>query len=470
MQREKARRVIFYSWQSDLPNATNRGFIEASLNEAAKAIYRDGSIQVEPVIDRDIAGIPGSPDIDLAILKKIEEADIVVCDVSIINREYVGRPTPNPNVLIECGYALKALGWERLILVMNTIYGKPRETLPFDLSRKHVVTYEMPEDQTDRATGRKELAKKFEYKLKEIFAHIETEEMTSPSTGEESTPDKTILVLEHQRANRIFELQKYLSVMYEGIRRLAPDLKSEDRKNLLLEAIEQSREIIDGFARIVETSVMMDDTKAIMKIYDSFSEIARSYYHPKGFSGHYRRSDFDYFKFIGHELCVTLFSFLLREEKWEIIYELLNRDLHVDNADFYGSNVTTYEYLSANVYLFKFAEHSEKLNERHNEHEFQEADYLLYLTSEISDTYPEWTPWSFPGMRRIPKFISSATRTSYASQLQNLLNVKGLEELRKWLLERHSLILKFYDKAGYRLLDRLQYDFSSFDYDSIGTR
>jgi hypothetical protein len=190
MQNEKARRTIFYSWQSDLPNATNRGFIEDSLNRAAKAIHGDDSIRIEPVIDRDITGVPGSPDIDLAILRKIEQADIVVCDVSIINHGQIGRPTPNPNVLIECGYALKALGWERLILVMNTVYGGPRENLPFDLSRKHVVTYEMPEEQADRATERKGVAKRLEVKCREIFTHIVAEESeTSTSLRQRAIDD-----------------------------------------------------------------------------------------------------------------------------------------------------------------------------------------------------------------------------------------------------------------------------------------
>ena len=75
---------IFYSWQSDLPNSTNRGFIERALEQAARSIQSDETFKVEPVIDRDTAGIPGSPDIANTILSKIEQAHIFVCDVSII--------------------------------------------------------------------------------------------------------------------------------------------------------------------------------------------------------------------------------------------------------------------------------------------------------------------------------------------------------------------------------------------------
>jgi hypothetical protein len=92
---------IFYSWQSDLPNATNRGFIERALQAAAAAIRDDDSLTVSPVIDRDTLGVPGAPDIATTIFAKIDSAAVFVCDVSIINAGQPSRPTPNPNVLIE---------------------------------------------------------------------------------------------------------------------------------------------------------------------------------------------------------------------------------------------------------------------------------------------------------------------------------------------------------------------------------
>ena len=51
---------IFYSWQSDLANPTNRGLIGFALEDAAKSLR---TIEVEPVLDRDTRGVPGSPDI-----------------------------------------------------------------------------------------------------------------------------------------------------------------------------------------------------------------------------------------------------------------------------------------------------------------------------------------------------------------------------------------------------------------------
>src|SRR5436190_17986189 len=112
-------RKTFYSLQSDLRNSSNRGFIQGASENAAAAITADDKVQVEPVVDRDTLGVSGSQDIRNTILSKINSCDVFVADVSIVSRPRKGRRTPNPNVLIELGFALKALGQERMILIFN---------------------------------------------------------------------------------------------------------------------------------------------------------------------------------------------------------------------------------------------------------------------------------------------------------------------------------------------------------------
>jgi len=156
---------IFYSWQSDLPNATNRAFIQQALENAGKAIGADKTIEVEPVIDRDTQGVAGAPDIAKTIFEKIRAVDIFVADVSIIGGRRKGRPTSNPNVLIELGYALHALGDERVLLVFNTAYGKV-EQLPFDLKMRRVIPYNMPESTPDRATERRAMEGRLDHAIR----------------------------------------------------------------------------------------------------------------------------------------------------------------------------------------------------------------------------------------------------------------------------------------------------------------
>jgi hypothetical protein len=161
--------TIFYSWQSDIKAAANRTLIQDALEGAAKELRADRSISVEPVVERDTKGIPGAPDIGMTILEKIDASAATVADVTIVGRGD-GRPTPNPNVLIELGYALKSLGHRRVILVQNVAFGGP-EGLPFDLRQKRVLTYNSAADASERAPERRHL----QAVLKEALALILTD-------------------------------------------------------------------------------------------------------------------------------------------------------------------------------------------------------------------------------------------------------------------------------------------------------
>lgn len=131
---------IFYSWQSDLPNNKNRGLIENSLNKAKEIILIENKGVTEIEIISDSRGDKGTPDLVSSIFNKIDNCDIFIADISIINPKSDRRPTPNPNVLIELGYASHALGWNKLICLFNAEYAKP-EILPFDIrTRKPVIS------------------------------------------------------------------------------------------------------------------------------------------------------------------------------------------------------------------------------------------------------------------------------------------------------------------------------------------
>ncbi len=146
--------TVFYSWQSDLANRENRSKIQKALESAAKLAAPN--LEAEVVIDRDTQGAAGAIHIADTILEKIDQCAVFVADVSIIGRN--PRPTPNPNVLFELGYAVRVLGWTRIVLVMNVKYGKP-EDLPFDLRMHRALEYSTQDGEEDSAEGlRKELA------------------------------------------------------------------------------------------------------------------------------------------------------------------------------------------------------------------------------------------------------------------------------------------------------------------------
>lgn len=146
------KKNIFYSWQSDLPNNTNRGFIEDCIKIALDEISNE-NIHLDIAVDRDTQGESGTPDIANSIFNKIDKCSIFIADISFINSQSSDRKCPNPNVLIELGYAAKTIGWNNIICIFNTEFGKIEE-LPFDLRFRRPLAYKI-ENKTNKSKDRK---------------------------------------------------------------------------------------------------------------------------------------------------------------------------------------------------------------------------------------------------------------------------------------------------------------------------
>lgn len=136
---------IFYSWQSDNDQKVTRYFIKDALEKAIKVVDEKTGIE-EPIrLDQDTQDVPGSPEIVSTIFRKIESCAIFVADLSFIGVSTSEKNTPNPNVLIELGYAYKAIGSSKIITVMNEHFGKASDGLPFDLAhRRWPIRYSLP--------------------------------------------------------------------------------------------------------------------------------------------------------------------------------------------------------------------------------------------------------------------------------------------------------------------------------------
>jgi hypothetical protein len=129
------------------------------------------------MVDRDTVGVPGVPPIVDTIFDKIDRATIFLPDLTFAGKRIDGRPTPNPNVLVEYGWALKALRYTRIIPVMNVAFGKPTpQTMPFDMRhlRHPSCTYDLPEG-ASQEQRRNELARLVRSLAGEISAVLRSE-------------------------------------------------------------------------------------------------------------------------------------------------------------------------------------------------------------------------------------------------------------------------------------------------------
>jgi hypothetical protein len=163
--------VIFYSWQSDRDPKTTRYFIREALDLAVRRLAREMDVEEVLRVDQDTQGVPGHPEIFRTICEKIESCAIFVADLTYVGMTEIGDSIPNPNVAIELGYALKSIGPDRYIAVMNTEYGGP-ENLPFDLKhRRWPIPYHLPPNSPveERNSRRQELVNQFAGAIRSII-------------------------------------------------------------------------------------------------------------------------------------------------------------------------------------------------------------------------------------------------------------------------------------------------------------
>lgn len=148
------KKTVFWSWQSDLDARVTRDLIRSALDQAIGMLAADLDEADRPGLTSDTQGVAGTPDIVATILRKIDEAAVFVGDVTPIAVSASGKACANPNVLIELGYAHRALGENRILQVWNTAFeGATIDKLPFDMrGRRGPIPFHLAVD-----AGREEL-------------------------------------------------------------------------------------------------------------------------------------------------------------------------------------------------------------------------------------------------------------------------------------------------------------------------
>lgn len=152
--------TVFYSWQSDRPGEVCRHFIRDAAEEALRQIDVSATVDPSPRLDHDTKGESGMPEIAATILAKIERAGFFLADVTFVGvseNSASPKPMPNPNVLLELGFAARAIGWQRIICVMNEAFG-PRDDQIFNIRHRRLPIGYSLESKAGREAVRPQLA------------------------------------------------------------------------------------------------------------------------------------------------------------------------------------------------------------------------------------------------------------------------------------------------------------------------
>ncbi|MEI9921886.1 MAG: hypothetical protein WDO14_24305 [Bacteroidota bacterium] len=142
--------TIFNSWQSDV--SQNRKGVRIALNDACNNIYSQFADVDLNVIDSSSNQV-GTTHIPNAILESIAKADIFIADLTTVGVTTDGKKKlQNPNVLVELGYAVSQLGWERIVVLFNKTFGDFKD-LPFDIEKRSCLDFKIADENDKGGIG-----------------------------------------------------------------------------------------------------------------------------------------------------------------------------------------------------------------------------------------------------------------------------------------------------------------------------
>jgi len=192
--------MIFFSWQSDLDKVVKHKTIKHCIQNAINSIEIEDDVSFH--LDEATRGEIGSIEIPNTILSKIRKADIFICDVTTINTDdSPKRPMPNPNVLIELGYAVAELGWDRILLIFNTSFGTFPNDLPFDIEKRRVTKFNISNSRD--VYEKNSLSDKLKLGIKSVY-------VSSPIRARDSGKD-TEELKRYRDLNNLRELLRHLN-------------------------------------------------------------------------------------------------------------------------------------------------------------------------------------------------------------------------------------------------------------------
>jgi hypothetical protein len=187
-------RTVFISWQKDTPDNIGRSFLKDILHDVCKEIASDDTLDKslrDLNVDSDTQGAAGKAAITETILEKIDQCTVFVADMTLVGRLKDDEGVPNPNVLIEYGRAVKAVGNKRVICVMNTAYGEPKDyDIPFNL--RHIrwpIRYKLAEGASPevKKQERQNLARELNMAIRTSLATLPPPAVDAPLIFQETT-------------------------------------------------------------------------------------------------------------------------------------------------------------------------------------------------------------------------------------------------------------------------------------------
>jgi hypothetical protein len=431
--------TVFCSWQPDLPGSSNRAFLESILELLPVTIVDRNS-------DRT--------------LTQIGDAALMVADLS----------TLSPNVLFELGYAVHALGWERVVLLFNLAQGNASE-IPLELPKERLFTYHLQgvqEEAESKAT--------LEKAILDTLAKV-------PAT--EAKPGPLEILEKRLAQGGAYGVEAAVVDLWSDVLARARTIVGWDSPEFhrqaltyetFLERIQELLPVVEDFSLACYRCAIHRSQLALREIYRGFAELAPLCDSPPNQTTHAPSTHYDVIRFIGHEMFVAFVAGMIRHQCWDSLASaywaeewgtLPRHNLPLVHTSSFSRSTTILEASgppiktpSRQIERLSVMLRTDLLAERHGPggplfkacplSDFQAADIFLLLRHAAQ--FPQdgtsrlrWVPWSCAMADEMPLFLTRATSRQHAQLLADTLGLKGTEQFRKTLKVAARRLGAFFD-------------------------
>ena len=279
---------------------------------------------------------------------------------------------------------------------------------------------------------------------------------------------------------------EYLESILDDLERIRPDFSKFDEYDEAIVA--QIKDGIPISCRFTEAALLASrysSVDAINNIYDFFGNALKLDDVPEG----YKDTDFDGYRFLVYEMFVSFIATLIKSDGWEIIGDILGRDLFFEREKGYNSKYVSFALISQYVKsldeirnkrlnLGRVSVMADFIKERFTQSqlshivihkEFMEADYFLFIRTVCHKENLEysrniWWPRSCAFLKWPPRYLVKAESKRFLERIARATGFERNEEFVENLRKIYSVFAKAY-------FNPIAFDpLGNFDFSKIGTR
>lgn len=283
---------------------------------------------------------------------------------------------------------------------------------------------------------------------------------------------------------------EYLNNILKKLEATKPDFsKHAEYDDAIVEQITKGLPISYDLLEAALEASKYSNSEAIEAIYIFFGNALKYCDIPDGFSGSYRTTDFDGYKFLLYEMFVSLVAALIKNNNWEIIGEILQNDLfiekryegryisfvrissYVESLDALRNNRLRLNRVSVMADFIRDRFTSSELAELIEHKEFMEADYFLFMRTachkkDESEHYGDiWAPRSCLYIEKPPVYILKSESKRFLAQIVRAAGFEKEDEFIEQFKKRHSIFGLYFRRAVFK-----DNPIDNFDLNKLGTR